>query len=484
MNLSAIQKGPFEPSFDSLREYTCPQWFRDAKFGIWSHWGLQSVPMAGDWYARLMYLEGTDQYTYHCRKYGHPSVFGYKDLIPLWKAERFDPEALMKLYVESGARYFVAQAMHHDNFFNYDSRIHRYNAAAMGPHRDIVAEWKAAADKYGLPFGISEHMGAGLAWSATNKGADTDGPYAGVPYDGNLPEYRDFYLDNRAYYRPGTGPYDVNPWMCPDEWWQAHWFEVIKEVIDKFHPDLLYSDSPLPFGEDMPQAGLNIVAHLYNTSIADHGRNQAVYNQKDGRPKIYRIGIRDVERGQLRDVSEHPWQTDTCVGNWFYNLHGSYKKPAQVIEMLVDIVAKNGNLLLNIPQRPDGTIDDECRYILREVGSWLKQFGEGIYQTRPLSVAGEGPSQTAEGHFNENRIAWTGQDIRFTRRDDHIYAFLMAWPENEVHIHTLAQTNVQKVELLGYGDVAYRRQNDALTVKLPARPVTPYIHCLKATVKD
>ena len=189
----------FEATFESLSGYKCPEWFRDAKFGIWSHWGPQSVPMYGDWYARNMYIEGSQQYLYHIRHYGHPSKFGYKDLVKLWHAENFDPEGLMDLYYKSGARYFMSQATHHDNFFNYDSKVNRFNSVNFGPHKDICGLWKKAADKRGMPFGMSEHLGASFAWWTVNKLSDTEGPYAGVPYDGNDPENRDFYHDNYEY---------------------------------------------------------------------------------------------------------------------------------------------------------------------------------------------------------------------------------------------------------------------------------------------
>ena len=177
----------FEPTFESLRSYSAPDWFRDAKFGIWSHWGPQSVPMFGDWYARNMYIQGTQQYEYHVRHYGHPSKFGYKDICALWKAENFDPDALIEKYYKAGARYLMTQATHHDHFFNYDSKINRMNSVNVGPHKDILAMWKAAADKKGMPFGMSEHLGASFSWWRVNKGCDASGPFKGVPYDGNDP---------------------------------------------------------------------------------------------------------------------------------------------------------------------------------------------------------------------------------------------------------------------------------------------------------
>ncbi len=238
-----IESGPFAPTWESLRGFECPEWFRDAKLGIWSHWGPQCVPMYGDWYARHMYIEGSAQYLHHWRVYGHPSKVGYKDIVPLWKAERFDPDALMDLYVKAGAKYFVAQAAHHDNFDNWDSKHNRWNAVKVGPKKNIVQLWQDAARKRGLPFGLTEHLAATYTWFSYNKGADKTGPYAGVPYDGSDPEFEDLYLPNRdAYEIP-----DKKPWLTDNPWWHEHWLARVKDMIDQHKPDLLYSDSHLPF---------------------------------------------------------------------------------------------------------------------------------------------------------------------------------------------------------------------------------------------
>ena len=475
-----IKEGPFEPTFESLRQFECPAWFKDAKFGIWSHWGAQSVPMYGDWYARHMYCDGSDQYRYHCRHYGHPSKFGYKDLVQLWKAERFDPDGLMALYVDTGAKYFVAQAMHHDHFFNYASKIHRWNSVNMGPHKDIVGMWKEAAQKYNLPFGITEHLGATFSWYGVNKGCDKEGPYAGVPYDGNDPEYEDLYLPNREHYDPNNID-KVDPWYTKNPWWHERWFNVIKEVIDLYKPDLLYSDGPLPFGDGSYEAGLNIVAHLYNTSAANHnGINQAVYNQKDRRQEIYSVGILDIERSQEPDIKPEPWQTDTCVGNWFYDVRAIYKKPGHIIEMLVDIVSKNGNLLLNIPQKPDGTLDDECMYALKELAKWNKICANGIYGTHPFRISGEGTAKVFISGFKEDEVQWTSSDFRFTQKDNTLYAFQMRWPDdNRAVIKSLMPNErVKSVKLLGVGNVPFEQPFGTLVVNLPDRKPTEYVNCL------
>ena len=253
----------FEPTFESLRTYTAPDWFRDAKFGIWSHWGPQSVPMFGDWYARNMYIEGTPQYEYHLRHYGHPSKFGYKDICALWKAEKFDPEALAERYYRAGARYLMTQATHHDHFFNYGSRINRMNSVNVGPKKDILALWKAAADRLGMPFGMSEHLGASFSWWRVNKGCDHSGPYAGVPYDGNDPAWQDFYHANQEH---GTeNPGDCSPWYTPNPAFRDYWLRCVSEMIDRFQPDLLYTDGvPEASDTNMDMFGVERMVEVLN----------------------------------------------------------------------------------------------------------------------------------------------------------------------------------------------------------------------------
>ena len=471
----------FEPTFESLHEYSAPEWFRDAKFGIWSHWGPQSVPMFGDWYARNMYIEGTPQYEYHLRHYGHPSKFGYKDICALWKAENFDPEGLMEKYYKAGARYFMSQGTHHDHFFNYDSQINRMNSVKVGPGKDILALWKAAADKFGMPFGISEHLGASFSWWRVNKGCDKKGPYAGVPYDGNDPEYADFYYANQEH---GTeNPGEAAPWYTGNQEFHAYWLRCVSEMIEKFQPELLYTDGSLPFGshwysdqsgandtENAYQHGLDIVAKLYNTSIEKHGENKAVYLQKDRRPEIYSVGVLDIEKSQLPGILPQPWHTDTCIGNWFYDVHSPYKEPDQIIEMLVDIISKNGVMLLNILQRPDGTIDEYADYILEKIGEWFAVCSEAVYCTRPWRVFGEGETRVKIEGFREDKTDWTRNDFRFVQKDDAVYAFMMGAKGGEtVTLRSFAGDEVHSVELLGYGPVPFKKEFGVLVVSLPEK---------------
>ncbi len=477
-----IEKGPFEPTWESLRHFKCPAWFQDAKFGIWSHWGPQAVPMAGDWYARNIYIQGSAQNRYHVRKYGHPSRYGYKDIIPQWKAEKFDPDGLMDLYAAAGARYFMAQAAHHDNFHNWNSRSHRWNAVSMGPKKDILGLWQAAARRRGLPFGFSEHMGATFSWYVPAKGADESGPYAGAPYDGNDPAFEDLYLPNR-----GAKDIRDGEWYTSSPWWHEKWYAYAKELIDVYQPDLLYSDGGVPFGT----YGLNIIAHLYNSSARRHGGvNQAIYTQKDRSVEVFSVGVLDIERSQQAEIFPYIWQTDTSVGDWFYNLLDVYKTPRQIVEMLVDIVSKNGNLLLNIPQRPDGSLDDECLFLLQRLAEWMQVNGEGIYATRPWKIAGEGPSRVAIEGFREDAVFWTEQDFRFTSKDGKVYGFIMQWPQGSqagqppaLVIRSLALGSAQKVTslaLLGHAGALPFEQNAAgLTVHLPEHKPSAYAQCLR-----
>jgi alpha-L-fucosidase len=459
-----IAEGPFDPTWESLRQFQCPDWFRDAKLAFWSHWGPQSVPRYGDWYARHMYVEGHDQYRHHWRVYGHPSKVGYKDLVQLWKAEKFDPEGLMSLFVEAGARYFVGQAMHHDNFDNFDSKHQRWNSVNVGPKKDIVGLWHAAAKAKGLPFGLTEHLGASFNWFAVNKGSDKSGPYAGVLYDGNDPDYQDLYYPNQGYSLTRDGGWH---WYTDNESFHAHWFARIKNVIDRYQPDMLYSDGGVPFGE----IGLRIIAHLYNTSAALHGSNRAVYTQKDTNPQVYTVGVLDIERGQRNEIAEHPWQTDTSVGDWFYNVRDVYKTPQHVLEMLVDIVSKNGNLCLNIPQLPDGSLDDECDFLLRRMAAWMKQNDEGIFGSRPWETSGEGPSTSQGGAFKEDALDWTPEDFRFTQKGGTLYAYQMRRPENgQAVIRSLASGEARRVagvRLLGHGRIEYTQTAEGLQITLP-----------------
>lgn len=465
-----VADGPFKPEMDSLLRYQCPDWFRDAKFGIWAHWGPQAVPMDGDWYARGMYEPGNKHYKYHLENYGHPSEFGYKDIIPQWKAEKWDPDRLMQLYRKAGAKYFVSMGSHHDNFFLWNSKLHRWNAANMGPHRDVVGDWQKAAQKYGLKFGVSEHLGASFTWFQASHRADKDGPKAGVPYDGSN-------SNNWDLYHVPADPNDKG-WYSTNATWQRQWYAEIKELVDNYHPDLLYSDGAVPFGNDV---GRSMIAHFYNANAAMHGGScEAVYNCKqisEGR------WVQDLERGVMAGIDPHPWQTDTSIGDWFYNRNWKFRPVSWVIHMLVDNVSKNGNLLLNVVQRPDGSLDPEVEQMLEELAAWNAIHGEAIFGSRPWLVYGEGAVRYKGGHFKED-FKYTARDIRFTTKAGSLYAIALGWPEDgKLLVRSLAEGagKIGEVSLLGGGKVDWKQTVVGLEVMVPAKKVSEYTCALKIT---
>ncbi len=442
-----VAPGPFQPTMESLTNYACPEWFRDAKFGIWAHWGPQAVPMDGDWYARGMYEPGNKHYTYHTNHYGHPSEFGYKDIIPLWKAEKWDPDRLMQLYKKAGAKYFVSMGSHHDNFFLWNSKLHRWNAVNMGPHRDVVGDWQKAAQKHGLKFGVSEHLGASFTWFQSSHRSDKTGPKAGVPYDGANSNYWDLY------HWPADP--DDKSWYSKNPKWQHQWFAEIKELVDSYHPDLLYSDGGVAFGNEV---GLSLIAHFYNQDLknrqavdalavkgatllrgAASSRQrspQVVYNCKQ---KSEGRWIEDLERGIMPKIDPHPWQTDTSIGDWYYNRDWKFRPVSWVIHMLVDNVSKNGNLLLNVVQRPDGSLDPEVETMLGQLADWNAVHGEAIFGTRPWFVYGESSVKVKGGAFKED-FKYNAREIRFTTKGTTLYAIALGWPDDgQLLVRSLAK---------------------------------------------
>ncbi len=470
----------FENTMESLHQYECPEWFRDAKFGIWAHWGPQSVPMQGDWYARAMYEPNNknrykkDVYDYHVKHYGHPSEFGFKDIIPLWKAEKFDPDALMKLYKEAGAKYFVSIATHHDNFDLWDSKYTRWNAVDMGPKRDIVGEWQEAAKKYKIKFGVSEHLSASYGWWQANKKADAEGDKKGVAYDGADPRYWDLYHSKT------TAKHER--WVTENGMFAQLWFARMSDLLENYKPDLLYSDAALPFGD----YGVELIANYFNTDIEKNkGKLEAVYQSKPARHgngwEVYdaEIGVEDRERGGLKEIGKRPWQTDTSIGDWFYNENyvnedtgTMYRSPYWVISTLVDVVSKNGNMLLNVLQRPDGSIDQEVVELLESVGRWTSINGEAIYATRPWVIFGEG-IQVREGESDwKEDFVYTEKDIRYTRdkNDKYLYATIMAMPTEDIVMREVAKSGrkIKSVKLFGSKEkISWTQSADKVTISLP-----------------
>ena len=493
-----IADGPFKPAMDSLKQYQCPEWFRDAKFGIWAHWGPQAVPMDGDWYARGMYEPGNKHYKYHLAHYGHPSEFGYKDIIPLWKAEKWDPDRLMQLYQKAGAKYFVSMGTHHDNFFLWNSKLHNWNAVNMGPKRDVVGDWQKAAQKYGLKFGVSEHLGASFTWFQSSHRADKTGPKAGVPYDGADPKWQDLY-----HFPAESGDKD---WYSKNPKWQQQWYSEIQELVDNYHPDLLYTDGGVPFGNE---AGLSMIAHLYNSSAARNGGHlalaspkaidQTLYNSNASRhgghaEVVYNCKqksegrwVEDLERGIMRKIDPYSWQTDTSIGDWYYNRNWKFRPVSWVIHMLVDNVSKNGNLLLNVVQRPDGSLDPEVEEMLQQLAQWNAIHGEAIFGTRPWLVYGESSVKVKGGNFGED-YKYNAREIRFTTKGATLYAIALGWPaDGKLVVKSLAAPagKISTVRLLGYNrKVDWQQTAEGLVVTLPAQKVSEYTCALKIVGTD
>ena len=502
---AAAPAAPFAPTWDSLADgYRAPDWFRDAKFGIWAHWGPQCVPEAGDWYARNMYVQGHWQYEHHLKTYGHPTKVGFMELQNLWKAAQWEPEALMDLYVKAGARYFVAMANHHDNFDAFDSKYHAWNSMRVGPKRDIIGGWSRAARARGLRFGVSNHSAHAWHWFQTAYGYDAEGPVAGQRYDAHrltkedgpgtwwqgldpqqlytgrnivMPDGITSARTVREWHDTNTGYWDEKPPLQNPAFTRS-WFLRCRDLIDSYRPDLVYFDnSGLPLG----QAGLDMAAHYYNASLQWHGgKLEAVVNAKVIPSERRAALVEDVERGQRDGIEPLPWQTDTCIGDWHYNRglfdNHQYKSAASVIHRLADIVSKNGNLLLSIPVRGDGTIDADERRFLETMAEWMGRNGEAIYGTRPWRSFGEGPTRVASGMFSEGQAqSFTAQDIRFTTKDVALYAIALGWPTSGVlRIAALAQDSalapgaIERVEVLGSSDsLPFTRSRKGLEVRLP-----------------
>ena len=510
--------GPFSPNWTSLTAYQTPDWFRNAKFGIWAHWGPQCEPEFGDWYAREMYIEGSAKYKYHLAKYGHPSQFGFKDIIRRWKAQRWDPNALVKLYKQAGAKYFVALANHHDNFDLYNSRYQpEWNSTKIGPRKDLIAGWSKAARANGLRFGVSVHAAHAWSWYETAQRADQRGPRAGIPYDGKLTKAEGkgtwwegmdpqaLYAQNHPLSENSTDQGAIHQqwdWgrgvAVPSQAYCEKFYDRTMDLINSYDPDLVYfDDTALPLWP-ISDVGLRIAAHMYNRSIARKGRNEAVINGKILDPVQRKTMVWDIERGQSNAIEALPWQTCTCIGSWHYDRptydRKGYKSAKTVVHTLIDVVSKNGNLLLSVPVRGNGTIDEQERAVVEEIGRWIALNGEGIYDTRPWAVFGEGPVMetaapiSAQG-FNEGKNQpFTPADIRFTAKGNAVYAFVMAWPaDGKLLIKSMGvasphlKQRIARVELVGRGAaLPFEQTAEGLQLTLPAAaPALSYAVALK-----
>jgi alpha-L-fucosidase len=468
-----IASGPFDATWESLKAYEIPKWYEDDKFGIFIHWGVYCVPaFANEWYARNMYQEGTREFEHHVKTYGPHDQFGYKDFIPMFKAENFDPVAWAELFRDAGAKFVVPVAEHHDGFAMYDSELSEWCAAKMGPKRDVAGDLAKAVRDLGMVYGASSHR-AEHFWffdGGRKFPSDVQDPANDGLYGPAAPAAVDWHDRLQA---PPT-----------DEFMQD-WLARTCEIVDKYQPQIVWFDWWIQTRVFKPY--LQKFAAFYYNRAAQWGKGVAInykYNAFEEGTAVF-----DVERGQLSAIRPQLWQNDTSVSknSWCYIEGHEYKEVGSLVEDLVDVVSKNGALLLNIGPKPDGTIPEHEQQMLRSIGAWLKVNGEAIYGTRPWKTFGEGPTEVPEGAFTDtNRAAFTAQDIRFTTKGNDLYAIALAWPGETLTIKSLANgselapAQIGSVTLLGNdGALAWTRDAEGLKVTMPAEKPCDFAYVVK-----
>jgi alpha-L-fucosidase len=458
-----VGSGPYKAEWDSLKTVPVPEWYLDGKFGIFIHWGLYSVPAFGsEWYPRNMYVAGTPEFRHHLATYGPQAQFGYKDFIPRFTAAKYDPAAWAEIFRRAGARFVVPVAEYHDGFPMYDTGLSGWSAAKMGPKRDLIGELAKAVREKGLVFGVSSHR-AEHYWFFDQ----------GMTFDSDVrtKQWHEFYGPARPEKAAdGTS-------SQPDREYLEDWMARTVELVEKCRPQLVWFDWWIEQPAFEPYLR-RFAAYYYNRGT-ERGDGVAINYKHKAFPDG--AAVLDIERGQLSSIRPYFWQTDTSIStnSWGYVEQQRYKTTDSIVDDLVDIVSKNGALLLNIGPRPDGTIPEEEQRILLEIGRWLETNGEAIYGTRPWGRYGEGPTPVVEGSFNDTkRAAFTGEDIRFTTKGSTLYAIALAWPANgRLLVRALARGGaiappaMTAVDLLGSVEkLRWDWDERGLAVTLPAQP--------------
>lgn len=455
-----IARGPFQDDWASLGRFRVPEWYRQAKFGIFIHWGAYAVPaFANEWYPRNMYIQGSPEFEHHVRVYGPHKDFGYKDLIARFKAERYDPEAWAELFAQAGARYVIPVAEHHDGFQMYASDLSEWNAAEKGPCRDTTAALKAALDRRGIPMGVSSHRAE--HWFFLGHGREFDSDIHEPLRCGDL------YWPSM----PEADLFDMNSEPAPTREYLEDWLLRCCELVDKFCPRIFYFDWWIQHRAFRPY--LRKFAAYYYNRAAEAGQTGIINYKFES--FLFGTAVPDVERGHFADVKPYFWQTDTAIAanSWCYTAQNVYKKPNDLICTLIDVVSKNGTLLLNVGPKADGAIGPEDTAVLQAMGAWLRTNGEAIYGASPWRVSGEGPTRAEEGQFSEKELAYTPEDIRFTVGNGCLYVLALRWPENgQITVRSLAEgacpVLVESAEPLGFSaPCAWTREAEGLHLSAP-----------------
>lgn len=449
----------FEPTFASLQQYRCPEWIQKAKFGINCHWNAQSASKSANsgWYAREMYVEGSGAYNDHLKNWGHPSEVGYKDVVEAWKADKFDAKQWVSLFKETGAKFIITMAVHHDNFDMWDSKYQpHWNSMNYGPKVDVCKAIREETLKAGLRWGVTTHLERTYSWVQANKGADKKGTKAGVPYDGNLKEYQDLYIEYPNFKDLGPEYFHYRSPLVSPQTWKEHWKNRLTDLINNYHPDFCYIDGALPYTDDGGKIGMELLAHYYNHNASRHnGKNEGFFGIKDIQHHgVFYPGITSVvlERTYTDHIEEVPKLSEESIGAWFYVEGAEYYSSRRIISSMADVVSKNCIFLLNVPPKGDGSFDEGTLDLLHAIGRWMKVNGDAIYDTKPWKTFGEG-------------------SVRYTVKGNTLNAIVCSDMEKDLLLSSLQgwkKDDIKSIKLLGCSEaIQFKDSEMGILISLP-----------------